>query len=68
MNNLFEKALNQHPDANIKVLDIRSLLSNGVKESSPSTINSIVMYDYTNHPSYYGAEYIGKYILEEMDQ
>lgn len=68
MNKLFEKALNQHPDANIKVLDIRSLLSNGVKESSPSTINSIVMYDYTNHPSYYGAEYIGKYILEEMDQ
>lgn len=66
MEQAFEKAVKQNPDANIHVLDIRTLLSNGKENTSPHTINSIIMYDETNHPSYYGAEYIGKYILEQI--
>lgn len=66
MNEVFDKAVKQPADPDIKVIDIRSLLSNGIKNTSPSTINSIVMYDYTNHPSYYGAEFIGKYILIQL--
>lgn len=66
MEQVFEKAVKQNSDGNIHVLDIRSLLSNGKENISPYTINSIIMYDETNHPSYYGAEYIGEYILNKV--
>lgn len=66
MEQIFEKAVKNNSDANINVLDIRSLLSNGQRNLSPSAINSIIMYDETNHPSYDGAEYIGEYILKQI--
>lgn len=65
MNNLLLKAIRQSK-YNVTLLDIRSLLADGNKQVSPRLIDNNFIYDESNHPSYEGSLYIGKWLLEEV--
>lgn len=66
MNKLIEKAVQASTD-DVKLLNLRGLLSNGTQDLSPKIINNQFVYDATNHPSYDGSMYIGKWLLKELE-
>lgn len=65
INEVFDKAVKLY-GSEINVLDLKTLLSDGEKNLSPTLINGKFMYDETNHPSHEGSLYIGNWLLENL--
>lgn len=62
INKLIEKEAQAH-SSDVELLNLKNLLANGSQDLSPKIIDNYFMYDATNHPSYDGSMYIGKWLL-----